>query len=65
MSDQMPDPYDRLLGVLHGLPDVISTQPSTVRTITPLLGNSSTYIAQERKERGESPAFLRLKKPEG
>ena len=46
MSDQMPDAFDRLLGALDGLPDVVSTKPSTVRSITPLIGNSETWIIQ-------------------
>lgn len=46
MSDQMPDTFDRLLGALDGLPDVVSTKPSTVRSVTPLIGNSETWIIQ-------------------
>jgi hypothetical protein len=47
MSEQMPDSFDRLLGVLDGLPDVVKTKPSTIRTV-PLLGvgGSSLHIVQ-------------------
>lgn len=45
-QSQMPDTFDRLLGALDGLPDVVSTKPSTVRSITPLIGNSETWIIQ-------------------
>ncbi len=100
------DTYDRQIGALKGLPDVIEVKPSTVRVTIPLLGLSQTFIvqtirqrevgdhvcivlppqvadaiarqrdaltaksrskaakalAQERKERGELPAFLVRKK---
>lgn len=54
----MPDPYDRLLGALHGLPDVIATQPSTVRTIVPLLGHSQTYIVQTYRQAGQGDTIF-------
>jgi hypothetical protein len=43
----MPDSFDRLLGVLDGLPDVVKTKPSTIRTV-PLLGvgGRSLHIVQ-------------------
>ncbi len=47
MSDQMPDTYDRLLGLLADLPDVLKTSPSIVREIKPLgVGGSSTFVVQ-------------------
>src|ERR1700734_2342988 len=42
-EDRMPDNFDRLIGSLHGVPDVVSTQPSTVRALTPL---AETFIIQ-------------------
>jgi hypothetical protein len=36
------DTYDRQIGALKGLPDVIEVKPSTVRVSTPLLGLSQT-----------------------
>lgn len=57
MSDEshMPDAYDRLLGALDGLPDVVSCKPSTVRVTTPLLGNAETWIIQtiRQNEKGD------------
>ncbi len=54
-SGHMPDEFDRLLGSLDGLPDVVGTKPSTVRTVTPLLGKSQTFIVQTlRQARGEA-----------
>ena len=45
-DDNAPDPYDRLLGALDGLPDVIQTKPAPVRTVTPLVGNAETWTVQ-------------------
>jgi hypothetical protein len=55
-SPEMPDPYDRLLGALHGLPDVESTKQTTMLVVEPLLGNSITYIVQtyRQAERGDT-----------
>lgn len=55
-SGHMPDAFDRLLGALHGLPDVTSTKPSTLRTITPLIGTSQMFIVQtyRQRERGDT-----------
>jgi hypothetical protein len=50
MSAAMPDAFDRLLGQLHGLPDVTNTKPSTLRTLTPLLGTSQMYIVQTYRQ---------------
>ena len=50
-SRLMPDAYDRLLGSLHGLPDVTNTKPSTIRTITPLLGTSELFSVQTYRQR--------------
>lgn len=50
-SPAMPDAFDRLLGSLHGLPDVTTTKPSTMRTITPLLGTSQMFTVQTYRQR--------------
>jgi hypothetical protein len=49
--DNLPDSFDRLLGALHGLPDITSTKPSTVRTVTPLVGTSELFIVQTYRQR--------------
>lgn len=46
-----PDSFDRMMGALHGLPDVASSKPSTVRAVTPLTGNSELYIVQTYRQR--------------
>lgn len=49
------DNFDRLIGNLHGLPDVSQTKPATVRAITPLLGNVETWIVStvRQKDQGD------------
>jgi len=62
MSDEqysaLPDAYDRLLGSLHGLPDVTSTKPSTIRTIVPLLGTSQLWIVQTYRQRDKGDTIF-------
>ena len=56
-SEAMPDPYDRQLGVLHDLPDVVKTKPSTVRTV-PIMGVGGTQIfivqTYRQREKGDT-----------
>lgn len=56
-SQDMPDPYDRQLGLLHDLPDVVKTKPSTVRTVPPLgVGGTQVFVCQtyRQRERGDT-----------
>jgi hypothetical protein len=46
-----PDVFDRLLGALHGLPDVATTKPATVRAVVPMVGASQLYIVQTFRQR--------------
>ena len=57
-SPPMPDAFDRLLGALHGLPDVTSTKPATMRAITPLLGTSQMYIVQTYRQRDKGDTIF-------
>lgn len=50
-SAAMPDEFDRILGSLDGLPDVSSVKPTTIRTITPLVGAAQTFIIQTFRQR--------------
>lgn len=50
-SNGLPDNFDRLLGSLHGLPDITSTKSATVRAVTPILGTSQLYIVQTYRQR--------------
>ena len=51
--------FDRMLGALHGLPDVLKTKPTTIQSVVPLLGTSATYIVQtyRRKDEKDDYAF--------
>lgn len=42
-SAGMPDTFDRLFGSLDGLPDVVKTRPTTIRTV-PMLGVGGTVM---------------------
>ena len=57
MSDhQNVSGFDRLIGELDGIPDVVQTRPSTVRAVPPLgIGPSQLYIIQtfRHRERGD------------
>jgi hypothetical protein len=49
------DMFDRLLGALADLPDVIAGKPSTVTKFSPLVGAAQTFIVQtfRRREEGD------------
>lgn len=48
-----PSQYDRLLGHLDGLPDALSTRPTTIRDTTPITGQSQTFIIHTVRQAGE------------
>lgn len=48
MSDNS---FDRLIGALSGLPDVIEVKPTTIRCTTPLLGLSQIFIVQTMRQK--------------
>src|SRR3954469_21075322 len=50
--------YDRLIGALHGLPDVIASRPSTIRTLSPLIGKSQTFIVQTYRQRDQGDTIF-------
>jgi hypothetical protein len=53
MNDK-PDTFDRVIGSLHGLPNVPYTRPSTVTSVLAILGNVQTFVVQTyRDERGD------------
>jgi len=56
-----PDPFDRILGDLTGLPDHRISRASTVTTILPILGNAQTYVVRTmRTDRGEHIGFIEM-----
>ena len=55
-SGNLPDEYDRQLGSLHGLPDVVRTAVSTVRHVPPFgIGGTQLFSIQtyRQRERGD------------
>lgn len=48
--------FDRLLGTLHGLPDVRETRPTTVMQTVPILNQTTTAVVQTL--RMEDEGFL-------
>jgi hypothetical protein len=50
MSDSNIEYFDRLLGNLQGLPDVVKTKPTTIRVVVPLVGAAQTYIVQTYRQ---------------
>ena len=54
-SGNLPDEYDRMLGALDGLPDVISTKPTTLRSITPVIGTSRMFTVQTFRQKDRDP----------
>lgn len=55
-SGNLPDAYDRQLGALHGLPDVIRSSASTIRHVPTLgIGGTQMYVVQtyRQKDRGD------------
>ena len=51
------DAFDRTIGVLHGLPDVVSTKSYVTRVVPPLgVGGTQLYVVQtyRQKEQGDT-----------
>lgn len=58
--------FDRIMGALVNLPDVTQTKPSTVVTVSPLIGEAQTFIIQTFRQReiGDT-VFLQYAAAEG
>jgi hypothetical protein len=62
----MTDNYDRIIGLIDGLPDVTKVRPTTVTTVTPMLGNSQTYVVQTYRSKDDGyTVFLQMVDAEG
>ena len=53
--------FDRAIGSLHGLPDVVSTKATTLRIVPPFGVGSHLYAVQTFRQRGILPGFMRKK----
>ena len=45
--------FERAMGALKGIPNVINTPPTTIRATTPIVGDSQTYIIQTYRQFSE------------
>lgn len=62
---QAPTKFDRVLGMLHDLPDVKQTRPSTVTAVMPILGDVQTYVVQTYRQGPDYIGFLQMVDAEG
>lgn len=53
---QRRERFDRVMGTLHGLPDVRETRPTTVMQTIPILNETTTAVVQTYKS--ESDGFV-------
>lgn len=52
------DNFNRLLGALHGLPEVVSTKPSVVQAVTVITGESEFFSVQTYRHEKQDTIFL-------
>ncbi len=63
--------YDRLMGLLDGLPGGLKTKPTTKRSVVPVVGITQTFIVQTYRQHendrklGGDTVFLEYFGPEG
>jgi len=50
--------FDRLVGALEGLPDVVKAKPSTIRAMLPLIGIARSYIVQTYRQRAQGDTIF-------
>jgi hypothetical protein len=43
--------FDRAMGALVGIPDVLHSKPTTVRALVPIIGDAQTFIIQTFRQR--------------
>ena len=58
-DDYTVEHFDRMVGNLENLPDVIRTRPSTKTISLPLVGHSHTYIVQTYRQKDEGDTIFR------
>lgn len=50
--------FDRLIGALEGLPDVVKSKPSTIRAMLPLIGIARSFIVQTYRQRDKGDTIF-------
>lgn len=50
--------FDRILGSLEGLPDVVKTAAATRVVVSPLIGEAQTFIIQTYRQDGKDTVFV-------
>jgi hypothetical protein len=48
---KVPDAFDRVIGYLHDLPDVVHTKPTAKRSVMPMVGTAQLYYVQTYRQR--------------
>lgn len=64
MDENRLKPYDRVMGSLDGMPDVVKSRPSPVRVTTPIVGTSETFIIQTFRSAEGDTVFIEHTGPE-
>ena len=57
-SSALGDAFDRVVRHLDGLPDTVHTRPTTIRTLTPVLSLSQTWIVETYRQREVGDTIL-------
>jgi hypothetical protein len=53
------DPFDRTIGILHGLPDVTLTKTSVTRVVPPFgVGGTQLYVVQTYRQREQGDTIF-------
>lgn len=59
------DSFDRLIGMIDGLPSVTKSRPTTVTSVMPFIGNSQTHVVQTYKGEDGFTVFLQMVDADG
>lgn len=68
MAEDQPrlgDAFDRIIGSIDGIPNSRKAKPSTVTSVTPMLGRSQTYVVQTYQTEDGFFGFVQMVDAEG
>jgi hypothetical protein len=57
-NNQTISEFDRLVGALEGLPDVVKSKASTIRAMLPLIGIHRSFIVQTYRQRDKGDTIF-------